>query len=102
VCPLRYGTGVKNKLLATLAMKVPAVATPHSLLGLEAVNEEHLLVAQGPEAFAEQVGKLLADPQRADRMAASGRKLIEDRYAWSTYATVLEDALASLERPNAQ
>ncbi len=93
---MRYGTGVKNKVLAALAMKIPVVATPQSLFGLRAVGGEHVLVAERPEDFAAQIGALLADPCRAETLVENGRTLIERHYSWKTYADALEQALVGV------
>jgi glycosyltransferase involved in cell wall biosynthesis len=96
VCPLRNGTGVKNKLLAALAMKIPVVATQESLLGLNLVSGEHVLAAETPIEIAEQINLLLSDPLRAGGLAENGRMLIEQRYSWCTYGAMLERTLADV------
>ncbi len=93
VCPLRYGTGVKNKLLAALAMRKPVVATPRSLEGLELREHEHLLVADEPAAFAARVVQLMGDADLAGRLAESGRSFVERRYSWDSSAKELEEVL---------
>jgi sugar transferase (PEP-CTERM/EpsH1 system associated) len=102
VCPLRYGTGVKNKLLAALAMQKPVVATQRSLDGLELRPNEHLLVADEPAEFAAKVVALMEDPGEARRLAASGREFVASRYSWESSARALEAVLlrAVALRPN--
>jgi glycosyltransferase involved in cell wall biosynthesis len=98
VCPLRYGTGVKNKLLAALAMQKPVVATGRSLDGLELRENEHLLVADEPVEFAAKVVQLIEDPVNAQRLASSGRAFVGDRYSWESSARALEDVLREAVR----
>jgi len=93
VCPLRYGTGIKNKLLAALAMQKPVVATRRSLDGLDLRENEDLLVADEPAEFATKVIQLMEDPGEARRMASSGRALVRVRYSWESSARTLEDVL---------
>jgi glycosyltransferase involved in cell wall biosynthesis len=93
VCPLRYGTGVKNKLLAALAMRKPAVATRRSLEGLELRADEHVLVADEPADFAAQTVRLMDDADLARRLAESGRSFVERRYSWDSSAKELEGVL---------
>ncbi len=87
---------MKNKLLIALATKIPVVATGESLEGLDAASEKHVLVAETPDEFANKIGFLLANPERADRLAAKGRELIVDQYSWSTYGAMLGQALARI------
>jgi sugar transferase (PEP-CTERM/EpsH1 system associated) len=96
VCPLRWGAGVKNKVLAALAMRKPVVATRHSIEGLELEPDRDLLVADQPEQFAEQVLRLMADPVRADQMAERGQARVTSRYSWGQSARTLEEVLTSL------
>jgi sugar transferase (PEP-CTERM/EpsH1 system associated) len=96
VSPLRYGTGLKNKILAALAMKKPVIATPASLLGLEALPDVHLLSATTPAEFAEKINMLLKSPELTQQLADNGRRLVEERYSWTAHAVVLEKALVEL------
>ena len=93
VCPIRYGTGIKNKLLAALAMQKPVVATQRSLDGLDLRENEDLLVADEPVEFAAKVIQLMEDPAEARRVASSGRAHVGARYSWESSARTLEDVL---------
>jgi glycosyltransferase involved in cell wall biosynthesis len=96
VCPLRYGSGVKNKVLAALCMGKPVVATRLSLEGLDLRENRDLLVADGPADFAKKVVELAKDPARAGLLAQSGQEFVRQRYSWSARAARLDDALRSL------
>jgi polysaccharide biosynthesis protein PslH len=45
VCPLRFGAGIKNKVLEALAMGCAVIATPLSIDGIDARDGDHLLLA---------------------------------------------------------
>jgi glycosyltransferase involved in cell wall biosynthesis len=98
VCPLRYGTGVKNKLLAALAMQKPVVATRRSLDGLELRENEDLLVADEPAEFAAKVVQLIENPGQARRLARTGRAFVGDTYSWESSGKALEDVLLGAVR----
>jgi glycosyltransferase involved in cell wall biosynthesis len=98
VCPLRYGTGVKNKLLAALAMQKPVVATRRSLDGLDLRENDDLLVADEQAEFAAKVVQLIENPDHARRLASSGRAFVGDRYSWESSARTLEDVLQGAVR----
>ena len=68
------------KVLNALARGLPVAATPDGARGLEAVPGRHLLVAEGPQALAEAVARLLATPSLWRQMAAAGRELVRLRY----------------------
>ncbi|MHB8992319.1 MAG: glycosyltransferase, partial [Chloroflexota bacterium] len=52
VAPLRFGAGVKGKLLTSLGYGVPVVASPLAAEGMGLADGRELLIADGPEAFA--------------------------------------------------
>ncbi len=72
VCPLRVGAGVKGKVVAAMAHGLPVVATPFGAEGMEIVNGEHLLVADGTAAFAAACVRLYRDSALWTALAAAG------------------------------
>ena len=67
--PIRYGGGMRVKVLEALASGKAMVATPLALEGLAVRDGEHVLVAETDEEFAAALSSLLDAPQkrRADR-----------------------------------
>jgi len=90
VCLLRHGTGIKNKLLEAMAMGLPIVAHPGALEGIDGTEGTHMLAAAEPAPFAEHVVRLIQDRELATRLAAAGRRLVEERYAWTSRAREFE------------
>jgi glycosyltransferase involved in cell wall biosynthesis len=90
VCAIRYGTGLKSKMLEAMAMRMPIVCYPGSTVGIEVVHDQHVLVAQDPRSFADHVLALLRDPARASRLAQAGRQLVEQKYSWESRAIAYE------------
>jgi len=99
VCPLRYGAGIKNKILAALAMRKPVIATRVSIDGLDLVDNRELLVADGPGEFAAKIVTLLQQPGRAQQLADAGQRLVTAHYSWPAsadrLATAIDDVMAS-------
>ena len=51
VCAIRYGTGLKSKMLEAMAMQMPIVGYhPGSTVGIDCVYGEHLLAATTPQS----------------------------------------------------
>jgi sugar transferase (PEP-CTERM/EpsH1 system associated) len=93
VCPIRFGAGVKNKILAALAMQKPVVATSLSLEGLDLREDEHVLIADEPERFAAQVMRLMEDPDLAARLGRNGQAFVRAEYSWESSALQLDAIL---------
>ncbi len=85
VCPLRYGAGLKNKVLEALAMCVPVVATPLSVDGIKARDGESAIVAP-IERIADETSLLLKDASLREGLSRNGRELIESEYSWERTA----------------
>ena len=93
VCSLRYGAGVKNKILAALAMRAPVVATPVSVDGLDLADGRELLIGHDPRDFGAKVSELVQDPDRARDMVEAGYRHVTQRYSWEASVRLLFDAL---------
>ncbi len=96
VCPLRFGAGVKNKLLAALAMNKAVVATRLSVEGLDLREDEDLLLADDPAEFAARVVQLIENADFARQLGKTGQATVKDKYSWERSAKLLEDTLRSV------
>jgi glycosyltransferase involved in cell wall biosynthesis len=91
VAPLLYGAGIQNKVLEAMACGTPVVASPLAVSALS-----HLqagmdgLVADTPQAYAEQILRLLSDDALRERMGAAGRRYVEAHHHWDAVAAQLE------------
>jgi glycosyltransferase involved in cell wall biosynthesis len=72
LCPMRSGTGVKNKLLEALAAGAPCVATPLATAGL-GLGEGDLMVAEGERGLATALTRVLTDEALRDALSTAGR-----------------------------
>jgi glycosyltransferase involved in cell wall biosynthesis len=79
VVPLLQGGGTPLKLIEALAHGLPVIATPRAVAGLAVRDGEHLLVADGADAFAQALLLLLRDG--APQLGARGRQLVAERYS---------------------
>jgi len=97
VCPLRIGTGVKNKVLEALSMSKALVTTPIGIEGIPAAPGKELLAASTPQEFAGAVIRLLENKEYRDTMGRQARKFVEQNFIWETLAarmnTVYRSAL---------
>jgi glycosyltransferase involved in cell wall biosynthesis len=96
VCPLRSGSGTRFKLLEALACGLPVVSTTLGAEGLGAVDKEHMLIADSPQAFAEAVLRLLDQPNLAAHLAQTGRAWVVENHSWQRSAALLIAAYQEL------
>jgi glycosyltransferase involved in cell wall biosynthesis len=95
VVPLRQGGGTRVKILEAMALGTPVVSTSKGAEGLEVVDNEHLLLADTPEAFADAVLRVTSDSNLRERLRRNARALVVQRYDWETigaqFATLVEE-----------
>ena len=89
VVPLRWGTGMKNKVLEGAAMARAMVVSPIALEGIALEHGIHLLVASEDQAFARCVVQLLSDPSRRQTLGHAARDAVASHYSWDAMAEKL-------------
>jgi polysaccharide biosynthesis protein PslH len=82
VLPVWHGGGTRLKALEALAAARPVAGTPLSVAGIGFRDGAHGLLAERPEALADAVAALLADPERSATLAVTARAHAE-AFRWS-------------------
>jgi polysaccharide biosynthesis protein PslH len=82
VVPLRAGSGVRGKILESMALGRPVVTTSMGCEGLEVTHGEHLLIADDATGFAQCVLRLLSDPALWQMLVTNGRRYVEAKHNW--------------------
>jgi glycosyltransferase involved in cell wall biosynthesis len=93
--PLRFASGIQNKLLEALAMELPVVTSPvgaDGLVGDDAV-EPPLVVASSADEFATQILAALDRARRVPEPHHAGRAFVGDRFTWAQAVAILERVL---------
>jgi sugar transferase (PEP-CTERM/EpsH1 system associated) len=92
VVPLRVGGGTRLKVLDAMAMGKAMVSTTIGCEGIDVRDNEHLVKADSPRAFADATVALLKDRSRRLALSRSARALVERKYAWPVIGQQLLDA----------
>ncbi len=72
VVPLLHGAGVKGKVVESMMTGTPVVTTRVGAEGLDIVDGEHALVADGPADLAAAITRLLVEPDTWRHIADAG------------------------------
>lgn len=101
VLPIRFGAGVRVKLLNAMSMGCAIVATPAACEGV-AVSDGREVVMAPPEAtaFANSVLALLSNPQRRATLGCAARARASEQYDWSVCTPALLALYADMEHEN--
>lgn len=92
VAPLRYGTGIKHKIMEAAAMECRIVATPSAVEGLSLRHGHHLFIADGADAFVACIRGAL-EGKEAVSMAKRARALVVHRHSWQAQGERFEALL---------
>jgi sugar transferase (PEP-CTERM/EpsH1 system associated) len=98
VCPMRIGSGIKNKILESMSMEKAVVATPMACAGIEDADDRVLAVAETPSALAEKTLHLLKNPQDRLALGRQARAFVVDRYTWRRNADDFERLYLSVSK----
>lgn len=82
IAPLQIGTGLQNKLLQAMAMKLPCVVSELTAKGLVSHNCDFILVAKTKEEYVDFIKTLLTDKEYASKIAENGFNYVSDNYSW--------------------
>ncbi len=80
ICPLRFGSGVKGKIIHALTAGVPVVTTAIGAEGMALAPGRDVLVADDPARFAASVHRLHTDPELWSSVSQAGRRRAQE---WS-------------------
>ena len=80
--PLRFGGGVKIKILHAMAHGIPVVTTKIGAEGIEGMQSETVVVGDTTQRLADSISSLFADIERAERVGSYGYDTVSKLYSW--------------------
>lgn len=93
IAPMRIGTGLQNKLLEAMSMRLPAITSPLANASLGAKPDEEILVGDKAETLAQHIITLLTDKEKADHIAQAGFDFTNRVYDWGKATEKLEEEM---------
>lgn len=99
VAPLRYGAGLKGKIVASLAVGVPCVTTSVGFEGMPPGGGEAITVVDDPDDFARAVATIYADPEEWLRRSDAGIAYARENFSIETITAKVSAMLADLGLP---
>ena len=82
IAPMRIGTGLQNKLLEAMSMRLPSITSPLANASLGAKPNEEILVGSNAEEMAQHIITLLTDKEKAIQIAQAGFDFTNRVYDW--------------------
>ena len=96
IAPMRIGTGLQNKLLEAMSMRLPAITSPLANASLGAKPDEEILIGNNAEEMAQHIITLLTNKEKAERLAQAGFDFTNRVYDWGKATSIMELAMTQL------
>jgi glycosyltransferase involved in cell wall biosynthesis len=91
VAPLRFASGMQNKIVEAMAMQLPVVTTPVAAAGFSADGDDPpLLVGNDASELAAHIIGIVRDPQTGHRLGHEGRGYVIRHCDWDRSAFMLD------------
>ena len=81
VVPLLAGSGIRVKIIEAMSQRKVVITTHTGAEGIRYTDGEHLLIADTPTQFVDQIKRCLSDPELRNRIADNAYRLVDEDYS---------------------
>lgn len=96
IVPLRYGAGIKGKVIEALYHGLPVVTTSIGAEGIDGMEEAGFIVDDAGE-FAETVVKLYQNPKKLSELSKKATAFVKDHFGMEAGWKMLEEEFREIE-----
>jgi len=100
IVPLKTGSGMRIKILNSLAMGKAIVSTSVGCEGIEVTDGENIFIADSKEEFTEKILCLLNNESKRKRLGENGLKLVKKKYRWEKIVENIENEYKEIIKDN--
>ena len=93
IAPMRIGTGLQNKLLEAMSMRLPCITTNLANNSLHAEEGKEILIGNNEQELAQHIITLLTNKDKADTLAQNGYDFVHRVYDWGMATKIMEDEM---------
>tara|TARA_R110000868_G_scaffold67582_1_gene200411 strand:+ start:8603 stop:9892 length:1290 start_codon:yes stop_codon:yes gene_type:complete len=98
LAPLRFGAGIKGKLLEAMQCGTPSVTTSIGAESMQGQMSWNGFVEDNPESFADKAVQLYKDEYRWIEAQRNGIEIIENRYLRTLFEDNFKEKIQSLKK----
>jgi len=95
IAPMQIGTGLQNKLLEAMAMKLPCITSPLANNALGAIPNEHILIGSNEKEYTHHIINLIENKNLYMKIAENGYQFVTKNYTWEGSTAILENLIIS-------
>ena len=93
IAPMELGTGLQNKLLEAMAMKIPCITSVLASMPLKAVNQKDIIICNSISDYVQAIKLLLSQPQQYETIADNGYNFVRENYNWEHTTQILNELI---------
>ncbi len=93
VAPMQIGTGLQNKVLEAMAMKLPCVTSPLANQALGATDGKDVLIGSDAAEYAKHVLSLLKNKDLSVRLGENGHGFVKQHFNWERTTEILQKVI---------
>lgn len=95
ITPLRFGSGIKVKIINSLYCGIPTVTTSIGTEGLKVKDGEQIFIKDDATAFANAVDILLTNKETWQNLSTKSRAIANKYYTWNYVLENIKQAIES-------
>lgn len=95
VAPMQIGTGLQNKVLEAMAMRLPCITSPLANKALNAREGDEVLIGRNAGDYAQQILSLLSDSERRSQLKNNGYSFVLKNFNWKSTTAKLEKVITA-------
>ena len=92
IAPMFIGSGLQNKLLEAMSMKIPCITTDIANKSLKATKNE-IIIANNENDFAYSCIKLLNNSRKRFELGENGYNFVKKKFSWGKSTELINDLL---------
>ena len=96
VAPLRFGAGMKGKVVSSLSYGVPVVATSLATEGMGVTSEREAIITDLPEQFAQSIVDVYTSQEKWSYLSNNGLKFSQDHFSIEAVSVTINEVLNEL------
>jgi len=97
VCPLKTGTGIKNRVLQAMGVGMPIISTSWGNKGINAVSGRDMLIADTTDEFVAKVLLLLNNSDYRKKLGENAKRFVAENFSPLTVKTLLFNIIKKYE-----
>ncbi len=95
LAPMQIGTGLQNKVLEAMAMKLPCITSDLANQAINASEGSSVLIGRNTIEYAQHVLSLLRNPELAQVIGNNGHDFVSQSFNWESTTAILRKVICS-------